>query len=480
MKKHSQPLIHAALFFLLSYSVQAQALQCRSLFDSLKSPLPIQKVVEKAAVTDKKFIQTTNALRSTLAGKLATVWRSEWKTKLTVNDSNEYVYDLAKNFLTTSTSQKVLEGLDPLADGFTREVHARLFALQKKGELKAGDDIMVRDEPAAEGVWSNTFTYYTKPIVNPSTPGKHQLRLRTYVNEITYHEMKIDQTVTSYNLIGLKIDIKRVNENSFEVTRSQNEKLIAQDHLNLNEMIAQFGEKALLLAPHGKNFKMEVKTALDDQITATKYPLLQGKHMVQKLDVSLSMNQVETLFAPLKSTHEKMKIQESLARVDALTKELIAKKPETKARVEAVFNVVRDGIKGHADYLTIEGATTYNRTAFESKSGFQSTIDRDQGVYADHMYHDGQLRNPLQTVLHGQLKETGTTDARHVELKVPVTSMQNTVGIEFQDAKTAPKPENVENDSQIKNAVSVFYKYVKTTDHAGKFNYILKSDENID
>lgn len=69
------------------------------------------------------------------------------------------------------------------------------------------------------------------------------------------------------------------------------------------------------------------------------------------------------------------------------------------------------------------------------------------------------------------------SDARHVEFKLPVTSMLNVTGITYANPTAAPAPQNVENTARVQQMVTVYHNYVKSTDHPGKFNYIRKNSE---
>ena len=195
--------------------------------------------------------------------------------------------------------------------------------------------------------------------------------------------------------------------------------------------------------------------------------------MVQKLDVALTLDQVTSLFAPLRSSGPATKTRESLTRVNALVRDLVRKNPENQARIEAVFKVIKQGIAGNPDFLTIEGATAYHRTAFETTTGLQTTVDRDQGVYSGNMYQaNGSLKDPILTTKTNTIFRPESNDSRHVELKVPVTSMANTAGITFADPLNAPKPQDSGNDDKIKQILSVYHRFVRNNRHAGKFNYL--------
>jgi hypothetical protein len=448
-------------------SIGNTADQCRNLFSI---------VVDRVYIPDKAYDHDVKQLRATLTGKLATVWRSEWKTKLAVKESNHYVLNLVNKFLSPETQKFVLDGLNMNSDGFTREIHARLWDLQQKNQLRPGDELAVRDSPPPQGARDTTFTFYTKPISSSQGDGKHQVRLRTYLREIKPSKIAIGANVQGFDMQGNLVTVSRIDQTLVRVTKEQGGVITTDQTLTLQQLYKQGGTSVHLFAPHGKTFKLEIKTALNDEISGQELPLLAGKHMVQKLDVALTPSQVARLFAPLKGTTNKEKYQESLLRVNELSKELIEITPDNKPRIEAVFEVLREGL-ANSDFLKIEGATAYHRTAFETTTGLQTTIDRDQGVYVGNMYTTEALKSPIYMVQYNEFIKTKLRDARHVELKVPVTSMANTVGITFADPASAPQPQNPQNDERIKQMAAIYHQFVKNAFHSGKFNYIRENGD---
>ncbi|MBC7420379.1 MAG: hypothetical protein H7328_06580 [Bdellovibrio sp.] len=445
--------------------------QCRQLFE---------RRVDKVQITEEIYEKEVKDLRATLSGKLATVWRSEWKTKLEVTKSNQYVLNLAEKFLTPETSATVLKDLDINSPSFTRIVHARIYELQQKKMLSAADELGVRDSPPPAGARDTTFTYYTKPISNAQGDGKHQVRIRTYLREIKYSAIPVGESVQGFNVYGKLVTLTRVSADALKMVTGTDKITESEQVFTFEQMTLQHGQTMRLFAPHGRSFKLEIKSALDDVIAGKNLPLLAGKHMVQKLDVSLSIPQVAILFAPLKNLTPKGKLSESTRRIENLKAELLTKTPENKARIEAVLEVLSEAVSKNPEFLVIEGATAYHRTAFETTTGLQTTIDRDQGIYLGDMYGNNFLKNPIYTIQTNRLIITKAKDARHVELKVPVTSMENSVGIIFADPAAAPPPQNAQYDARIKEMLKVYHQFVNTADHPGKFNYIRENGVDVD
>lgn len=199
-------------FLLLAhlYSVNSfAAVSCESVFANEALQF---RSVDKVQLEQTRFTGLLNSLRATLSGKLATVWRSEWKTKLSVVRSNEYVYHMVKQSLSPETSAKILAGLNYKEEGFTREVHRRMYELQVKGETKADDKLTVRDAPPPEGATDTTFTYYTKPIVDREGNAKHQTRIRTYLREVNFEKMVADVPVAGSFANGTKVTITKKSD----------------------------------------------------------------------------------------------------------------------------------------------------------------------------------------------------------------------------------------------------------------------------
>lgn len=442
---------------------------CRAMFTS--EAAPTTRVVDKVQVTENRFATLLANLRATLSGKLATVWRSEWKTKLSVTRSNEYVYNLIKQSLSPETLDKVLNGLDPKSEGFVRKVHQRMYELQLKGETTSNDKLNVRDAPPPEGATDSTFTYYTKPLIDAAGNAKHQPRIRTYLREVNFKKMAVDVPVTGSLADKSQVSITKKHDGAFELTVNGETKVLTQ-----TEMQARFGVTFKMFAPHGKSYKLEIKSALDDMIQSPTYKNLNGNHNVQKLDVTLSQAQVDMLFAPLKATTEAGKQAESKARLEKLTQEIVAKDTALEARAKAIFDVLAEGVSGNPNFLQIEGATAYHRSAFESTSGFQTTVDRQQGVYLGNMYSTKGLKDPTYVLAHNNRLVTGENDARHVELKLPINLVVDVMGVKFSDPASAKLVQYQPFDQGVLHGVVGLYNgFVTNILHPGKFNYLKAS-----
>ena len=450
---------------------------CESYFE----PSSIAEI-PRAKISEKTYRESTLRLRATLSGKLATVWRSEWKAKLEVKNSNQYVLNLVQTFLAPSSQAFVLRGLNPAKEEFVRAIHERMYQLQQENRMAADDELLVRDPPAPTGALDRTFTYYTKPIVSAASQGKHQIRIRTYLREVLPEKLPVAQEITGYDMKGRKVVISKSAEDTFVVLTTLQDNIadVAAAPVAMimsgDELRKKYGTPIYLFAPHGKNFKLEVKTALTDEISPTDYPLLGGPHMVQKLDMNLSMKEVAQLFAALPATLDvESQVAISLARIETIAQAAASQPPEIKARNLAVLSVLADGVRANADFLKIEGATLYHRTAFESKSGFQTTIDRDQGVFAANMYSLRGLKSPAQTMTQNTSLHTGVADARHVELKLPVTMVAPMLGIQFKIPPPTLPVTMLDAQSKIHQAIDVFYPFVQSAKHSGKFGYLLQN-----
>jgi len=438
--------------------------------------------ISRAEISEEKYRESTRKLRATLSGKLATVWRSEWKAKLEVKNSNDYVFNLVKTFLAPETQAFVLKGLDPAKEEFVRSIHERMYQLQQENRMSADDELLVRDPPAPAGALDRTFTYYTKPIVSTGSEGKHQIRIRTYLREVLPEKLPLAREVTGFDMNGRKVVIIKTAEDTFVVATTVQDNVahaaVASVAMTVSsdELRKKYGTPIYLFAPHGKSFKLEVKTALTDEISPTDYPLLGGPHMVQKLDMNLSMTEVAQLFAAIPTSLPfESRVAVSLARIETIAQAAESQPPEMRARTLAVLSVMADGVRANANFLKIEGATLYHRTAFESKSGFQTTIDREQGVFATNMYGSRGLKSPAQTMIQNTSLHTGVADARHVELKVPVTVVAPMLGIDFKIPPPTLPATTLAVQSKIRQAIDIYYPYVQSAKHSGKFGYLLQN-----
>lgn len=428
------------------------------------------RVVDKVLVKDSKYNSLLNNLRSTLTGKLATVWRSEWKTKLSIYRSNNYVFNLLNQNLSAATLQAVLKGINPRSEGFVRQVHQRMYDLQKKGLTTPEDKLSVRDAPPPTGATDSTFTYYTKPLVDTKGNAKHQPRIRTYLREVDFNKMAIDEPVNGTMADTSVVAFTRRGEDRFELNVNGESQFFTTA-----ELTKRFGRTFKMFAPHGKSYKLEIKSALEDVITSQYYKNLNGNHTVQKLDVTLTQAQVDFLFAPFKG-NSKTQIEESQKRIDTIIQQLIVKDPANEPRIRAIFAVMLEGIYNHPKFLEIEGATAYHRSAFESTTGFQTTVDRNQGVYLGDMYSDTGLKNPVNVLKHNFRLATGEEDARHVELKMPINILVDALGVQFADPASRQLIQHSPFDFAIIDAVANLYnRFVTDINHPGKFNYLRKS-----
>jgi hypothetical protein len=435
------------------------------------------------SIEHNQFMALTKALRATLAGNLATVFRSEWKTKLTVQESNTLVYEIAKSYLDPENFAKVMDGLNVQQDSFVRKVHKRLFELRDV----SSKIFTVRDSPPPKGVTDTTFTYYTRSIKNAdgNGEGKHQVRVRSYMRVVKTKDLgtlPIGQKIDGFSADGLPFLLIKEGDDLFTLGHPEG----LRETLTLAEIKKRFHKSIIFYAPHGKKFKLEIKTALLDDISDAAYPTLGGPHMVQKLDLSLTPKQVSELFAPIESSNDVEKQKISNQRIDQLADFLKKSQPDQTSRIEAVLNVLRVGVNKDPNYLNIEGATLYHRSAFESSLGFQLTVDRSQSVLVGpQMYSDKQLRTPMDLMVSGQVRMASANAARHVELKFPVHAVKSLLGIHLSDPASEAQIPQTEVSPELLKVLQI-YAPSAVPQHPGKFHFLqsngldLPSDSDID
>jgi hypothetical protein len=420
-------------------------------------------------LTHDRFMALTRALRATLAGKLATVFRSEWKAKLTVSESNTLIYEIAKSYLDVETFNKIMDGLDINKDTFVRNVHKRLFEIKDV----ASPIFTVRDPAPPKGASDTTFTYYTRAIkdLDGNGEGKHQIRVRSYMRIIStksLEKMPIGHKVEAYDSDGKAYLLFKESADTFSTGAPGG----LREVLTLAEMKQRYPDNIILYAPHGKNFKLEVKSSLLDQISGKLYPSLGGPHMVQKLDVSLSPQQVKELFGALDNLNENQKKAISNSRIDQLEETLKRVQPNQHPRIEAVLNVLRSGVADDPDYLHVEGATLYHRSAFESSLGFQLTVDRAQEVFmGSQMYVGDQLKSPMVLMSSGLALAASENAARHVELKFPVYAVKSLLGIELSDPESALLIPSTEVSPELGNSLGIYAQRAEPA-NPGKFHFL--------
>lgn len=430
-------------------------------------------------IPKKLFNQLTRKLRATLGGKLATVWRSEWKTKLNHHEANLYVHEMLLQLLTPQTYSIIISGLDTGDPQFVRHVHRRLYDLKTKNLLHSHDLLMVRDAPTPEGAEDSTFTYYSRAIEDGTS--KHQIRVRTYLREIKPEQIPLHERIEAFDQNGNPITFEKNHDHSVQVTMIQNE--VQQKHILSIEQFQQMFPNPVFFAPHGQSFKLEVKTALKDQIGSAPFPILGGNHMVQKLDVSLTPQQVMQLFKPMTAPTTIAKTAEAQARVHHLKNQLLEKTTDInkQERIEAVMQVLIEGVNASPDFLVLLGATHYQRSAFESTSGFQTTVDWAQVVYQGIYMGSHQLMTPANIAKFSQKFIPDESATRHVELKFPVNAVKTINGLTLYDPESQALIPTTELDiSSYLIAAKIYALFVRSEAHPGKFNYLKTNGINPD
>ena len=441
------------------------ALRCESLF--LSSNTSSNKI------SADTFDHLTSNLRGTIEGNLATVFRSEWKAKMNDQKSSELVEKIIRQFLSPQAYTEVVAGLDINTSDFVSRVHDRLYLLKKYDEESSSNSmgISVRDASSPPGTQDSTFTYYSAPLQDGK--GKHQIRVRTYLRKVDPKKMDFMTDIQALSSDGKEISIRRSGVDHFNYTVRS-----AGTHQNFQvssyELHQALGDLQFY-APHGRDFKLEVKTALKDEIQKRASSRLAGNHMVQKLDLKLTAQQVLFLFKGFSSRDSNEIIKESLSRIQKLRQELLELNPNERGqrRIQAVLSVLTEGVRANPSFLILAGATHYQRNAFESSAGFQVTVDSNQSVHQSIYSANGDLKAP-QAVLQTTEKLIPTeNNSRHVELKFPINAVLAINGITLYDASTEgslpPPPPNL---TSYHDVIKIFEPYVDSSEHPGKFNYL--------
>jgi len=369
-------------------------------------------------VTHKEFDSLTDNLAGSFGHspealkKLNTELRSENKAKGSLKEANQYLLALVRDNLKYESYKEILpKGLNLSEDSFRRHIHQKLYEMSQNGRLKEGHALYVRDPPPPPGVKDSTFTYYTKSIVEPDEVGneiegggKHQVRLRTYLRRIDVDAIPDRMPIEIFTPSGEALKITRTEaragEPVFEIVTAGGKEGGTTALLSRGEVKARFGDLIEGYPPHGKAYKLEVKTRLKHEILGTKNPSLQGKNIVQKLDVSLSARQVDLLFGNQATPFAE--------RVRALKAAILLQKPKGGPdRVNAVFAVLETGGAKDAEFGKLIGATRYERDAWEvalparvgddaKDARIQVTFDDAQGVFETVHRSDGSFLKPFE------------------------------------------------------------------------------------
>lgn len=446
-------------------------LRCESIFSS--------QGLNPGEIDTPTFDSLTNKLRDTLAGKLATVWRSEWKAKLNRLRSNEFVLALLQQFLSQESFNAAIgEGLDLNDPQFVSKVHRNLFNLKKMNAVSSEDHLTVRDESPPQGVRDSTFTFYTNSLKDGA--GKHQIRVRTYLRQIEPEELDLQSPIKLVSLQGTEMNLTRMDQDHFQLDFSLGGET-RSEQLTSVQLRQRFGT-LVFHAPHGNSYKLEVKTALKDEIGSHGSPVLAGNHMVQKLDLKLSFRQMHELFQSFRGSSSEQVFHESMSRIEALRAELLQQPTDekTRARIHAILEVLIEGVKSDSHFLVLAGATHYERSAFESSAGFQVTVDWNQlvyqGIYSSEPsgnLADARLMNPAEILQRGQRFIPPAQSERHVELKFPVHAVKDINGLKLYDPRSENLiPREMVDRESFGSALEIYAPYVTSNDHPGKFNFL--------
>lgn len=409
------PLAASTLALLLSLPLAQAEPACAVNYAQL---LPASaEAVPAITLPTPQFDSITKELSATLSGNLATVLRSEWKAKGPLTQSNAYVQDLL-GFLTPGTRAEITAGLDPQREGYVRELSARLYKLRGR----EGDRLFVRDPPPPPGASDSTFTFYSRAVRDPAG-GKHQLRIRNYLRRVDFDAIQAGVPVEGFSADGASLfSIAKQPDGSLLVKTTKGG-VDTIEQMPVAQARRQLGDPLVLFAaPHGKRFKLEIKTRLKEHVGDGAFPNLAGQNFVQKLDVNLSLRQLQTLFgaSPLSATE----------RLALIEKDLLSAPNVDIARTKAVLRLIDSAAAADPAFLRLEGATQYSRSAFEievpdqlagAKVRVQTTVDRELGAFRKVYGENGELLSPTEVSADDTrlLRPADRAEERHWELKVP-------------------------------------------------------------
>ena len=437
---------------LLVLFLDASIASCeRSVLKELVSSKEKSIEQENIIVEQDIFSSLYEQLNQTLSGNLATVFRSEWKAKESFSNGIIYLKNILNRFHGSSSllskNKNEIEQLE----------HLRV-QLSKAAEING---VRMRDLPGPSGSKDRTFTYYTKSILGKEG-GKHQVRLRTYVRSLNLKKIGAGESVLGF-FENSKFLIERGMEGDYYKLNLDNQ----VTYLNYSQLIARFGGEIIHFYPvHGKKLKLEVKTKLPDQMVSVSFPRLQGDNYVQKLSVGLTFSQAQQLFGTRGEG-----LNTKLNAIEAVASELRLSSPHQTLRTQAIFDVLREGLRQDPQFMEFTGATEYGRLALEVKLGevnndnlpiwAQTTLDFDMKVRQ--VYLDGHLINPRGIVELNRKEQTLAIDRLgdqlHIELKVPKYLVERAL-----KNPSAVSPE-------LKGLLDYYHEL--NVVNRGKFNYII-------
>ncbi len=399
-------------------------------------------------IDKKSFLNYYNELNNTLSGNLATVFRSEWKTKESFDSGGTYLDQLIQNFGGNEKHDLRTKSGKEKIDHF-------VSLLKEKKHLGF---IGMRDPPAPKGSFDRTFTYYTK-VITDGTGAKHQVRLRSYIRTLIPSQMPPGEPIRGF-IPGSEISIIKLANGLFELTTKDS--VIKLNQRQLKKHLG--GTLSFYAYPHSKKFKLEVKTRPHDEVMTSDYAKLLGKNYVQKLSVNVAPEDIALLFSS-KADNETMAIK--LAK---LKESVLKDEKNSLERTDIIFKILNEANSSDSDFLISRGATEYRRYAFEVEIPdqiegravkVQTTFDYEMGVRSTYD-KNGHFLTPLQAMKYVAKKAPKSQEEElHIELKVPKTLVE------------AAAQGNVSNE--LLKLMNIFNSY--NTTNKGKFNHISKERE---
>lgn len=402
-------------------------------------------------------------INKTLSGNLSTVHRMENKWKTDFESGEEYLQKIIRQTSDSSFSKSTDNSLSSLEE---------LVDRIRNNEF---DGIAMRDPPPPKGASDKTFTYYTKPILGENG-GKHQFRIRTYVREIDLSKIE-SEVVKGIMPNGEIAQIVKVGDRyslSF-LKKEAGSEVVTRQLFDLDEqaIIKELGgldPPKLYAYPHGKGFKLEVKSRLPDEITSGTFENLNGKTFVQKLDLPMTMDDINFLFS--KQGDFLVKLQQLKERI---LPNAIKKYPEVgAARVDAFFDLMKKAYQTEKNFSTLAGATEYQRFAFEVKVpdqvegkavAVQTTLDYNS---ASRYVYDTQdkLYNPLEASSYQvRMQSQVDNESLHIEFKAPKKLI---------DRAVSDNPQEI--SSEFNSLLRLWNNSKPNNNNFGKFNYIMKQN----
>ncbi len=384
--------------------------------------------LKKIEVVSEQYDEIYSEVGKTLSGNLATVLRTEWKSKNSYDEGNLLLIEILRQF----GDQNLFPQLKIFPENGKLLFHEIVKMLRQKG--KSGH-VIIRDPAPPAGVTDRTYTYYT-PYVSDETGAKHQLRLRSYTRTLLPLQMKINEPVRGI-VHGKIIEVTKLSNQKFSMRYFDLDTEVeigSRFVVTLDELRVLINPDLIVYAyPHSKNYKMELKSRPRELIPENyqnQFPKLGGQNFVQKLGLDVDLESFPMIFPG-----RDVRVSQRLKMLKELFEQMKLNPKNPPRRIQSLHKFIELALFYNKEFLIPLGATEYERFALEIEVPdqidgknvlVQITFDFNMSTKKV-VDSEGKVVKPLTANPLGRLTPKDDEEELHIELKVPKVLLEKEV-----------------------------------------------------